>query len=357
MKRFDRYIQLVTLRVFLLVATGLVALFSLLEFVDQMAFVGQGHYRVGDAFEYTLLLVPARFMQVTPISMLLACLLGLGGLAKHSELTALQGIGLSEARIVGAALRLVVPIVAVLFLIGQFVVPPAQQLAQARRTAALSSVETASDGDALWAHSGNEEFLSVHSFGNGTTPEDIDIYAFGTDGGLRQAIHARNADIGADGTWLLHDVTRKDITSDLFHTDRLDTLPWHSFLTMQQIHFLTLPPESVPPVALWRYIRHLKRLHQPATRYEQELWARISIPFAMIGLIACAAPFVFGPPRSQNLGYRMAVGVAIAIVFSLGQEITSRLGVLFDLNPALTALTPAALLMISAAYLFIHTRG
>lgn len=66
MKRFDRYIQMVTLRAFLLVALGLTALFSLLEFVDQLAFVGQGHYRLADAAAYTALLGPARFMQLRP---------------------------------------------------------------------------------------------------------------------------------------------------------------------------------------------------------------------------------------------------------------------------------------------------
>jgi lipopolysaccharide export system permease protein len=357
MKRFDRYIQMVTLRAFVLVAVGLTALFSLLEFVDQLAFVGQGQYRLADAAAYTALLGPARFMQVTPIAMLLACLLGLGGLAKHSELTALQGIGLSEARIIAAVLRLVVPIVVVLFLLAQFVVPTTRQMAQERRTAALASAtETDDQGQAFWAH-GDQQFLSVRRFRTETQAEEVDIYRFAADGSMTLYLHAARAKIGTDDVWTLEDVTRKDVVADQFSTRHLDSMAWHAFLSSRQIRFLSLPPESVPPVALYRYIQDLKRHHLPAMRYEQELWARISMPFAMLALIACAAPFVFGPPRSQNVGLRMAIGVAIAIVFSLGQEITSRLGLLFDLNPALTALTPSILLMMSAAYVFIHTRG
>lgn len=356
MRRFDRYIQLVTLRAFVLVATGLTALFSLLEFVDQLSLVGQGHYHLADAAAYTALLAPARFMQVTPIAMLLACLLGLGGLAKHSELTALQGIGLSEMQIIGAVLRLILPTIVLLFLVGQFIVPSARHMAQERRMAALTSdTGKADDTTAFWAH-GDQQFLGVRRFMNEKLGEDIDIYRFDGQGALTQYLHAAHATIGADDDWKLADVTRKIVVGDQFQTSHQDSMTWHAFLSSRQIRFLSLPPESVPPIALYRYIQDLKRHHLPATRYEQELWSRISTPFAMLALIACAAPFVFGPPRSQNLGYRMAVGIAIAIVFSLGQEITNRLGLLLDLNPAVTALTPPILLMLSAAYLFIHTR-
>lgn len=354
MKRFDRYIQMVTLRAFLLVAMGLTALFSLLEFVDQLPLVGHGRYRLADAVAYAALLSPARFLQVTPIAMLLACLLGLGGLAKHSELTALQGIGLSETRIIAAVLRLVAPIVVALFLLAQFVVPPTRQMAQERHDNALASV-AGERGQSFWAH-GDDQFLSVRRFPVETQAEDVDIYRFAPDGGMTEYLHAAGARIGADDVWMLRDVTRKTLAASQFRTDHLDSLAWPAFLSSRQIRFLSLPPESAPPIALYRYIQDLKRHHLPATRYEQELWERISIPFAMIALIACAAPFVFGPPRAQNVGYRMAIGVAIATVFSLGQEITSRLGLLFDLNPALTALTPSLLLMMSAAYLLITTR-
>ena len=46
MKRLDRYIEASTFRSLVLVASGLTGLFSLLEFVDQLRDVGQGHYQV-----------------------------------------------------------------------------------------------------------------------------------------------------------------------------------------------------------------------------------------------------------------------------------------------------------------------
>ncbi len=65
------------LRAFLLISAGLTSLFSLLTFVEQLCYVGQGHYRLRTR-SYTLLTAPYRWLQLTPVSMLLSSLLALG---------------------------------------------------------------------------------------------------------------------------------------------------------------------------------------------------------------------------------------------------------------------------------------
>jgi lipopolysaccharide export system permease protein len=115
---------------------------------------------------------------------------------------------------------------------------------------------------------------------------------------------------------------------------------------------LTLPADAMRPLDLYRYVRDLERQHQPAARYTQELWAKIAMPFAMAAMILIAAPFVFGPLRSWGMGQRMMVGTMIGIVFTLIQQITSYLGQLLNVSPALTATMPSVALMILAFYLF-----
>jgi hypothetical protein len=102
MMQYDRYIGWTILRTFLVIAAGLTALFSLLSFVEQLGLVGEGHYRVLDALAYTVLTAPDRLLQLAPVAMLLATLLGLAKLARGSELTALCSFGVSEAGIIGA---------------------------------------------------------------------------------------------------------------------------------------------------------------------------------------------------------------------------------------------------------------
>ncbi|HWM69370.1 MAG TPA: LPS export ABC transporter permease LptG [Steroidobacteraceae bacterium] len=356
MTLLERYIAVATVKALGVVSAGLTSLFSLLEFVDQLHDVGKGNYRLIDALVYVLLTVPARLLQLMPAAMLFSCLFALGALATRGELTAMRAGGLSPGRIVGAVLKLAGGAVVALFLLAQFVIPPAQQLAHAERASRLSSSEAVRSGNSFWA-AGVHQFLNVRRFDNGNIPSEIYLYEFAANGELLEFTQADHAEVHPDGTWLLEDVSIKRFSGTRIETDRLASVLWHSFLRPRQASVLILPAESMQPIELYQYVRDLERRGQPAARYAQELWAKIDIPLAMVAMILIAAPFVFGPLRSQGTGQRMLIGTMIGIVFSLVQQITTYLGQLLNLNPALTATLPSVALMALALYLFRRTVG
>lgn len=346
----DRYVGGSVFRSFILVAGALTALFSLLAFVEQLAHVGQGRYSLFDAFAYALLTAPSRLVQVATVAMLLGCLLALGTLGRNSELTAMRSLGISEFRILGAVLKLAVPIILALFLIAQLIVPPAQRRAETERSAALSTAPIGHDQDGIWAQ-GPHQFLSVRGFRGADEADGIDIYAFAADGSLSRIVHAKRAELRPDGTWLLAGVRRKIIAGSTVRSERLASLPWRPFLSSAQIRLLRLPPAAMPPVGLFRYVRHLRRENLPGLRYEQALWRQISLPLSMVAMILASAPFVFAPSRNQGIGQKIAIGAIIGVVFSLVRQLAGHLTFLLDVAPAATALAPP-LLLILAAYLY-----
>jgi lipopolysaccharide export system permease protein len=356
MSLLERYILVATLKAFALVSAGLTALFSLLELVDQLHDVGKGRYRLIDALIYVLLTAPARLLQLMPASVLLACLFALGTLATRSELTVMQASGLSPYRIVGWVFKLAGWGVVSLFLMAEFVIPPAQELAQSERASRLSSAEALRSGNSFWAQ-GEHQYLNVRRFASGDVPSDIYLYEFAATGELTSLVQADRAEVHPDGTWLLEGVSRKRFNSARIETERLASLLWHPFLRPRQASLLILPPESMRPIELYRYVRELERRHQPPARYAQELWAKINIPLAMAAMIMIAVPFVFGPLRTRSTGQRVMIGAMIGIVFSLVQQITTHLGLLLNLSPALTATMPSFLLMAVALYLFRRAVG
>jgi lipopolysaccharide export system permease protein len=348
----DRYIQAAAVKTLVLVSAGLTALFSLLELVDQLHDVGKGQYRLIDAMVYVLLTAPARLLQLMPVSMLLASLFALGALASHNELTAMRATGVSPRRIVGSVFKVAGLVLAVLFLAAQFVIPPAEQHAQTERVSRLqSSSEPVRVENGLWAE-GEDQYLNVRRFAHGNVPEDIYIYDFAANRKLQRFIHAAGAEVRPDGTWLLRGVVRKEFHDSGIETEHLAWLSWHSFLRPQQVSLLILPPESMQPVELYRYVSDLERRHLPAARYAQELWAKVDIPLAMAAMIMIAVPFALGPLRTHGTGQRIMIGAMIGIVFSLVEQITRYLGLLLDLSPALTATLPSFTLMAVALYLF-----
>ena len=350
----DRYIGLAALRSIFLVASGLTALFSLLEFVDQLHDVGQGAYRVADALIYVLLTVPARLLRLVPVSMLLGTLFALGNMSGDSELVAMQSAGVSPRRIAASVLKIGVPIVALLFLLAEFVIPAGQRLAQAQRMSKLSVGATIENGNGFWVQ-GDREYLNVRWVDYGNVPRDLDIYAFGDTGELESFIHADRATVASTDAWQLSDVTRTLLVDGEARTEHLASLSWPTFLSPNQVQLLILPPDSMPPIELYRYIHELKQQNHQVARLEQAFWSKVSIPLSMAAMVLVATPFVFGPPRARTAGQRLAIGTAIGIVFSLTQQITSLVGLLLGLNPAFAATVPSLLLIAATRYL--HRRS
>jgi lipopolysaccharide export system permease protein len=345
MTRLEVYVAACVLRAVLLSAAALVALFSLLEFVDQLGAVGQGRYNLGDALVYALLTLPARVLQVAPVAMLLGTLLGLGLLSRQSELIIMQSLGLSAARIVGTVVKLAIPMVILLFLAAEYVVPPAQALADSRRAAEISAGAPALNVAGFWAQK-DRSFLSVQSI-RGDHPQNINIYSFAPDGSLTRSLHAITAEVEPGGTWRLGNVTEETVTDSQFSVRHFAQMDWPGFVQPTEIRLLMLPPDALPPLALFNYIGVLDQRHQHAIRYRQELWATLSIPVSMLAMIMMATAFVFSAARARSAGQQIIIGGILGIGFLFLQQITAYLVLLLDLEPAPATL--ALPLLLSAA--------
>jgi lipopolysaccharide export system permease protein len=344
MRLFDRYVGRTVLRAFVIIAAGLTALFSLLVFVEQLALVGQGHYSTLDALAYAILTAPNRLLQLAPVSMLLATLVGLGRLARGSELTAFLSCGVSEVRIIGAVMKLCVPVIVVLFLLAQFVIPPAQLAAQRLQAAALGNALLGLSGGGFWVAK-DRNFLNVQGFSGGNTLHGMSAYSFNPDGTLRYYLQASRAQIRTDGPWVLSDVLRNHVQGGRIVTEQRSSLDWSPFLSSRQLQLLAMPVGTMPPVALYNYVQQLKRLHEPAALFDQAFWGMVAIPLSLIGMVLIGAPFVFGSQRGGTAGRQIVIGSLLGIVFVLGQQITGYIGLLLDFSPAICALAPSVLLL------------
>ncbi|MGC8470285.1 MAG: LPS export ABC transporter permease LptG [Acetobacteraceae bacterium] len=346
----DRYIARAVLRATLLVAFGLTALFSLLALVEELRLVGQGRYRLGGALVYVLLTAPLRLVRTTPVALLLGSLLALGALGRNSELMAMQSLGISGQRVVGAVLRLIAPVTLALFLLTQFVVPPARGRAEALRAAALGPAADAPGAHGFWA-SGPDAYLHVRRWRGATGAEGIAIYAFAANGQLARAITAEHAEIGPGRDWTLYGVRESTVEGERLQTHALAVLHWHAFASTAQLRTLALPLAAMPPVGLLHEVLTLRREHRQGLRYALELWRRIAIPLTMIAMILAAAPFLFAPPRMLQLGRLLTAGAVIGIVFTLVQQITAHLALLLGLDAPAAALAPPLALIALALLL------
>ncbi|HQU14927.1 MAG: LPS export ABC transporter permease LptG [Chromatiales bacterium 21-64-14] len=355
MRQLDRYITRNVARGCLIVMLILASVLSLQQFLEEMDDIGRGHYHLINALIYVALTIPNRVLQLVPVTALLGTLVGLGTLATGTELVAMQATGVSALRISGAVFKAGAALMAIILLMAQYMVPPVEQFAQTRRAAEINASSDLRTEHAFWSRDATQ-FLNVRNIEHDRIPADIDIYEFDQAGQLRTFLHARRADVVNPHDWLLTGVVRKTITAQGVSTEHLAELPWHSFLQVQQMELLELPIQSLSLSDLYQYIRYLKARGQNADHYELAFWTILSMPLATAAMILIAIPFVFGPLRSANTGLRMTLGGAVGLAFYLANQISGYLGLLLNLNPALTAMAPATLLLGTGLWLFRRLR-
>jgi lipopolysaccharide export system permease protein len=114
---------------------------------------------------------------------------------------------------------------------------------------------------------------------------------------------------------------------------------------------LQLPPDTMAARDLYRYVRALRERGQNANIYALALWQKITMPLATGAMILLSLTFVFGPPRERTAGFRIMMGSMVGVVFYLANQLMGRLGLVLDLHPAVTTMTPVAGILVVAIWL------
>ena len=351
MRLLDRYIARRVLRGYALIMVILASGFSLIALVHELDDVGKGTYEISDAALYVLLTLPGWMVELSPAMALLGAIVGLGELAAGQELTAMQALGVSRARIAWSVLKTGLLLMLAVMGLQEFVAPKLDQLAFERRTQAISGVESMSTRRGFWSRNG-QSVVHVRRVLYGRIPSEIEIYQFDDNGRLRFVAWARQAVIQDSKRWVLHDVRQQIIAENKTLTEHFARLPWDSPFSPDQITKIVLPVERLSPSELYGYVQYLKQAGLAAERPELTLWQRISMPLSAMAMVILAIPYVLGPIRPVSAGKRMLHGGLIGATFYFGSRIIIEFGSLLHLPAPLTTLSPVAVMLGIAVWLY-----
>lgn len=354
MRIFERYVAMHVVAATLLSLAVLLALFLFISVVDDLDRVGRGDYTVLRSLEYVALSAPRLAFSLFPVAAVIGSLLGLGLLATHSELIVLRAAGVSVAEIVRAVVKAAALLMAVVLLLGELVSPFADRLAERRRANAYAGHAVAGDavaGDAagFWAREG-DSFINVRGVNPGQRMEEVFIYEFDEARRLRALTRAAEATF-QDGQWHLSDIEQTHFEGDRIRGRSLERARWDSRFRPELASLVMLRPESLSALGLYRYIRHLRTNMQNAERFELALWTKIAYPMATGVMVLLALPLVLGRLHRAGLGARMLVGALIGLVFHVLNQSAGHLGLVYRLDPMLTALAPSALFLAAALWM------
>ena len=353
----DRYIARHVLAGILVVFIGLVSLFLIGDLIGDLGNVGRGNFDYTAALTFVLMRMPDRMYALLPASTLIGGLLGLGGLARGLELTAMRAAGAPVSRIAGAAMRAGVLVIALGLVIGEWIAPPAERLAHDWRTAALTGQTGARAGDGFWGRDGRRFLHFGEVLPNGQL-RDVRMFEFDETGELASAWRARRASTlgaperladpatrgGEEAFWRLEEVEISRFFGDGVETRRVASILRKLPAGADQIDRLAARPRWLSLPEIVSYMRYLRENGLRTAHYEAALWSRIMAPFSTAAMLFTAVVLVLGPLGRAGFGSRIVVGAALGIGFHILQKVITQMGVVYDWFAPLAAAAPVAAL-------------
>ncbi|WP_313086303.1 LPS export ABC transporter permease LptG [Pseudomonas sp.] len=348
MRKLDRYIGSHVLLAILTVLGIIVGLALLFAFIDELGDV-KGSYGTLDAAVYVLLTTPSRVHEMLPMAALIGCLIGLGTLASSSELTIMRAAGVSLGRIVLAVMKPMLVLMLVGVLIGEYLAPWSEDVAQANRSAAQGAGEAQSSKRGLW-HRQGDEFVHINAVQPSGSLLGVTRYRFDDQRRLLSASFARRARYDGDH-WQLSDIATTHFRGDHTEVVKAAEERWDVQLTPQLVGTVVMEPDALSVTGLWRYIHYLADQGLNNGRYWLAFWTKVLRPAVTVALVLLAISFIFGPLRSVTLGQRIFTGVIVGFVFRILQDLLGPASQVFGFSPLLAVVVPAAICALAGVLL------
>jgi lipopolysaccharide export system permease protein len=246
-----------------------------------------------------------------PIAALIGTIYSLSKLAANSEFTIMRVSGMSTRRLLASLLGIGMAMVALTFLLGEIVSPPAERLAQQTRLKARGGQISVRDfRSGVWVRDVVRNRARSEPTGSSMSGRCLPMSEpragaseFDGDYRLRSVITADVGTYRPGVGWELSDVVETrvpqisggatlpiDARTEVVRTPQL---VWKSDLKPDIFGVLLVQPERMAGWDLAQYIHHLAENRQQTERYEIAFWGKVFYPWAVLVMMALALPFAY----------------------------------------------------------------
>lgn len=312
----SRYIAASFIRMGTLCTGSFIVIYLVIDFLEKIGRFTRAQGKLHHIFLFFLNKIPEITNQVIPLAVLMGTLLTLGALARHSEITAMRGCGISMARIAAPILVAALIISCLSFLIAELVIPSSfaktkyiqEVLIEKKNFNAFFRQQN------IWFHEENL-VLQARTFNPAQGKlMGIIIWQLGPNMKPVQRIEAKSGIFTSKG-WLLNDVIIRSLKGgNVLSIVRKKEFPVALSLKMVDLKVLEEETNTLSLIALKRYCNKLKKGGYDATRYLAQFHSRISFPFASLVMAFLGIPFALRGGRTS--GIAVGIGISLGIGFA-----------------------------------------
>jgi lipopolysaccharide export system permease protein len=314
-----RYVIREFLKLFSLSLSSLILIYVIVLFFQKVDTIIKYQAPFYLIFEYLLYRIPEVIFQwILPYAVLLATLLTLGMLSRHSEITAMKAGGVSLYRIIFPLLLIALLISFCSFLGNEYLVPYTNQ-----RTQYLLEVKVRKEkpsaffkNSKIWYRNDQRIFNIQLVDPQKRVLKGVTLYQFDNHFRCTQRIDAQEAR-WVNGKWTFYGGAMRDFGEDgsiqiTPFSEMEFSLPenWETFQTIER------KSKEMSYSELRAYIQKIQSAGYDATRYLVDLYAKYSYPLLNLIMVLISVPFALKTGRSG--GVASSIGISVMIGFAYG---------------------------------------
>ena len=354
MKILDKYIAKQILFSVFSVLGILVVVVGLLDLVDEIKKVNEG-YSMPLAFLYVLLNTPQNIYEVFPIATLMGSLIGLSRLSSTSELNAAKSSGLSFSKIILITLKTGILIMVLTFLIGEFVAPKGQQIANNIKNLSESTRLSMKNTDGIWIKNENT-FIHIAKIYPNKVVQEISLYRFNKKQQLIESIYSEEG-YYIDKKWIMKNITLTSFENKNIEIKNSKEATFEEFIDLDLFDIMIIKPNQMTFLQLKTYINYLKENSMESKNYELAYWSKFSIPLSCLVMFLLTTPFVHSSIRSASFGQRIFVGILTGVSLFLFNQTINKLSIIINMPPFLGSFLPIFILLALSFYIIKRFYG
>lgn len=322
-KKLDIYISKYFIKYFFMSSFSFLVIFLLAQMFKIIKYVNEGRIAGKDILSYILNLIPKIFIDITPLSILLAGLITTSIMASNLEIVSLKTSGIRFLRIVAAPIVISMIVSILVFFIYNSVYPKSLvkvNLLRGRDTEETVKLPDKKSNAFLRNIDGNYIYFMKEIDRVDGKANNIEIVVYEDNiANLKEVITAKSAIFNKqDNIWIFNDVNIYDIVKkearslNEYKNEKFSDNP-DDFIKLKGID-----PRMQNIKDLKKSIKEQKNIGEDIRIYFVELAKRYSFPFAsfvvsFIGL-SVASKYVRGGKSTLNLVICLVVGYGYYIV-------------------------------------------
>ena len=358
-RTIQQYVVREYLKIFGLTLSSLILIYVVVLFFQKMNSFIKNQASLSIIFEYLLYKVPeVAFQWTLPYAVLLATLLTLGMLSRHSEITAMKAGGISLYRTTIPLLLTAFLMSFISFLGNEYVVPLTNQ-----KVRNLLDVEVRRDTPSsyfknykIWYHTDHRIFNIQMLDPEKMILKGFTLYEFDNQFRCVQRMDAREVKWDRGKWWLVDGSVRDFDESGSIRTTPFQEMEFALEEYWDSLQTIEAESKEMSYTELRNYIQKIQSSGYDATRYLVDLYSKYSYPLLNLIMVLIGIPFALKTGRSGGVALSVGISVLIGFAYGVTFYVFLSFGKSGVLSPLLSCWTPTLLFGLGGIFTLMSIR-